>query len=317
MKKRKKILIISSFLLIVLAGLCTAGVVIGLKPAPVASVSSTEAACTLDPQTFMATVNQWRSATGASPLTYSNQLQAGATARIADMVNGQYFGHTNPVTKEQAYTAVAKFDPAASYIAEVLDGPNSAAQSITDFRNSSEHYNALINPDVHYFAAVAVYQPESWADYDNNGNVQTPAGKNHSNCLVVGEVADKSGNTTEANSTPANSAASTVTSSTKPPAPTSTNSAEVKQLACIQQTSKLVPSLTSSFSSYSSVLYAQETSIPANTPTDEHDTLMTQYYATYNDDVSNAYTYYKQSMDIYGCPITVSEPSLYTLPYKS
>lgn len=191
MKKRKKILIISSFLLIVLAGLCTAGLVIGLKPAPVASVSSTEAACTLDPQTFMATVNQWRSATGASPLTYSNQLQAGATARIADMVNGQYFGHTNPVTKEQAYTAVAKYDPAASYIAEVLDGPNNAAQSITDFHNSPEHYNALINPDVHYFAAVAVYQPESWADYDNNGNVQTPAGKNHSNCLVISEVADK------------------------------------------------------------------------------------------------------------------------------
>lgn len=176
-------------------------------------LAAIKVSCQINPQTFMATVNQWRSVTGAPALAYSSSLESGAKARLADMMQGQYYGHVNPATKEQSYTTVMKYDTAATSESEVLDSPIDPSLTMSDFKNSPEHYNALINPAYHYFGAVAVYQPESWAVYDNSGNLQAKAGVYRGNCIIIGEVADKdtSSASQAANSSPVATKIPTVT----------------------------------------------------------------------------------------------------------
>lgn len=163
-------------------------------PTTQATLAAQQSACTLDGHAFMATVNQWRSAVGSPALAYSPQLQSVAQSRIADMVQYSYYGHENPQTKQSAVAFLTPLFPPGTATDEVLDGSNNAVQSVTNFKNSPDHYQALIDAQYTYFGALAVYQPESWADYDNSGNLQTPAGKNQANCLVVGELADKPAN---------------------------------------------------------------------------------------------------------------------------
>lgn len=164
-----------------------------MAQAQAAQLAAAKAACTLDPQQFMATVNQWRAAKGVAPLQYSTQLENAAKARIADMEKYQYYGHDNPTTHIQSYTLADQYDPAATTEDEVLDAPNTAQTSITDFKNSSEHYDALIDARYKYLGFVSEYLPEQWAEYDNNGKLQLASGHPIWQCLEIGELADKIG----------------------------------------------------------------------------------------------------------------------------
>lgn len=172
---------------------------------------SAKDACTLSSQTFMNTVNEWRKAKGIAPVAYSTQLQSGAQARVADMVRYEYYGHTNPVTKAQFSTIVDKYIGTNIAESEVLDAPNTGIQSLTDFRNSPDHYDALMNANYHYFGSIAVYQQEGWSEYDNNGKLQD-AKPGTTNCIVIGEVANKI-------SSPTGSATSASTQSASIPKP--------------------------------------------------------------------------------------------------
>jgi hypothetical protein len=153
-------------------------------------------------------VNQWRAAKGVAPLQYSTQLQNAAQARISDMEQYRYYGHTNPVTKQDNGYFTQKYDPSATWWDEVLDGPNNASQALPDFKNSPEHYAALTDARENYIGVASVYYPESWNDYDNNGKLQTTSdtvilnGKTETvttpvsgdgTCIVVGQLADKVG----------------------------------------------------------------------------------------------------------------------------
>lgn len=159
----------------------------------ISTAASKEAACQLDPQTFLTTVNQWRASKGVAPLQYSTQLQSAAQARIADMEKYQYYGHTNPSTGQTSQHFIDSADPAAGYSSEILDGPNSAASSISEFMNSPEHYNAIVSDNYKYLGFVSRYLPEQWAEYDNSGKLQLAAGHPIWYCLVVGELADSVG----------------------------------------------------------------------------------------------------------------------------
>lgn len=205
-------------LTVVFVALCVVGVEI--LSAQIASSSKPVAdSCTLSAQSFMTTVNQWRTVADVPALNYSTQLETVAKDHIADMVKYSYYGHTNPVTKAVWYDLIySKYDTVATKTAEVLDGPRDAQQSLVDFKNSPEHYNALISADYSYLGVVAVYQPQSWAEYDNDGNIQAKAGAYHGNCLVLGELADKNGDSSQVKG------ASTSVSSTAPAQSTSQQS---------------------------------------------------------------------------------------------
>jgi hypothetical protein len=221
MSKRKKLAVVVLVLVLGIGIISTVSAISteNGKKHTIALQAAATSACTLDPQSFMATVNQWRASVSAPALAYSASLEAGANARLADMIAGSYYGHTN-TTKEQSYTLVMKSDLAATMESEVLDGSNNAVQSMTNFHDSPEHYNALINPKYHYFAAVAVYHPHAWAQYNNDGSLQTDAGKTSANCLVVGELADKDGNVTVSSQVTSSSSTSKATTAPIVYAPT-------------------------------------------------------------------------------------------------
>jgi uncharacterized protein YkwD len=167
-----------------------------------AQLAAQKTACTLDPTTFLNTVNQWRSAAHEQPLQYSTQLQQDAQARIVDMQQYQYWGHTNPQTKQDNGYFTQKYDPAATWWDEVLDGPSNASQSLTDFKNSQPHYTALMDSRENYIGLVAEYLPESWGVYDNTGKLITNAGVNHSNCIVLADLANNIGQAPPVSQTP-------------------------------------------------------------------------------------------------------------------
>lgn len=162
--------------------------------------TSAASACSLDAQTFLGQVNQLRTTKNVPNLQYSTQLESAAAARIADMQQNKYYGHTNPVTKEQSYTFVQHLVPGATTEGEVLDGPNSATDALADFKNSPEHYADLIGSQYTFVGVKSVYTDESWAVYDNNGALQSPAGAQHGNCTVIAELASSDSTTDPARS---------------------------------------------------------------------------------------------------------------------
>lgn len=149
--------------------------------------------CNLSPQKFVSTVNEWRVAKGVAPISYSDQLQSAASARIADMVKYKYYGHENPQTKQDNGYFTRKYDPAATWWDEVLDGPNNTTTTLSDFMNSAPHYKALTDSKINYVGLVAEYLPQSWAVYSNSGELQARAGVYRSNCIVVAQLANSVG----------------------------------------------------------------------------------------------------------------------------
>lgn len=151
------------------------------------------AVCSIDRQAFLSGVNSWRAHKGLQPLSYSTRLENAAKERISDMEQNQYYGHTNPKTKVQSYTVAFQYDKAATAAGEVLDAPNSAQESLQNFKNSPEHYAVLTDAKYNFVGFSSAHDAESWASYDNSGNLETPAGKTFDNCTVIGVVADKDG----------------------------------------------------------------------------------------------------------------------------
>jgi hypothetical protein len=153
--------------------------------------SSPANACSLNPQTFLSTVNQWRADKGVAPLQYSTQLEDAAKARIADMEKYQYYGHTNPVTKVHSYTLVGQFLPATARTAEVLDGPRIAAMSAENFKNSPDHYSLLVDSSLGYLGMISKEEGAGWASYSNDGILETDASNSVTeNCIVIADLAD-------------------------------------------------------------------------------------------------------------------------------
>lgn len=146
---------------------------------------------TLSPQAFLSTVNQWRVAKGIAQLQYSTELQNAARDHETDMVKNNYYGHTNPISKTSYPYFIRLNDSAASLGSEVLDGPESLCNALPDFKNSPEHYQTLMNPDMHYLGMVAVSTDFSPAVYDLKGNLTTPAGIDHPKYIVLADLADK------------------------------------------------------------------------------------------------------------------------------
>jgi hypothetical protein len=109
------------------------------------------------------------------------------------MVKYQYYGHLNPTTKQGYVQTIPTYDPGATIAAEVADSVNKVADSTIRFQNSLEHYQTLISSKVSYIGLYAVYSPNQWAEYDSSGNLLSPAGRFSSNCILVGDLADKIG----------------------------------------------------------------------------------------------------------------------------
>jgi hypothetical protein len=251
----------------------------------VQQLAANQEACNLDSQQFLNTVNQWREAKGVAPLQYSTQLQSAAQARVADMMKYQYYGHLNPVTHIESYTMVQQIVPAATSEDEVIDAPNKSAAAFTDFKNSSDHFNALTNGDYNYFGIVSEYIPEQWAEYDNTGKLLVASGHTVWNCVVVGELANNINQKASVN---------TVTSSAKVSEPIIPSTSGSKlldhQAECTQLELK-----------YSSEFYNAESSA--------YQTYLTySNKPAYNQALVNAYQTYSSEMSGNNCSPTMPAP---------
>lgn len=218
--------------------------------------------CNLDTTAFINTVNQWRAANGVAPLTSSSQLQTAAQNHINDMVKYQYYGHTNPQTKQGSQYFIDSSDSAAGYSGEVLDGPTSANQAITDFKNSTEHYQILTSSQYDYIGLVSVLHPENWAVYDNSGNLVSQAGQTTGNCLVVADLADKIGASTASSAQPVSQPTDSSTSAVQEELAATEQKIEKESEVCpaLQQTS--VSDAESDFTNASDEQQAYENSKP-------------------------------------------------------
>jgi hypothetical protein len=132
------------------------------------------------------------------------------------MEESKFYGHDNPFTKHDNGYFTQKYDPAATWWDEVLDGPNNASTALDDFKYSPAHFQALTDSKENYLGVVSVYYPESWASYDNTGKIQATANTSHSNCIVLGQLANKVGQTVgvSTKSSPAPALSSPSTSNT-------------------------------------------------------------------------------------------------------
>lgn len=153
-------------------------------------LAAQKSACTLTPQTFLNSVNQIRVAKGESPLTYSDELESVAQARLADMTAGAYYSHVNPTTKQGYLQVISKYDTSSTRGAEVLDAPNNATQSLTNFQTSPDHLQILTDSSLLYVGMKSVYEPENWPIYSADGVLQN-ASPGVTNCIVIADFADK------------------------------------------------------------------------------------------------------------------------------
>jgi uncharacterized protein YkwD len=151
----------------------------------------TKSTCALDYKQFTEQVNVLRLQKGLQPVILSDDLHTAAAAHISDMETAQYYGHTNPQNKHTSQYFINLNDKSAGYSSEILDGPQNAANAFDDFKNSPEHLAAILNPVYTKIGISSVQTNESYAVYDDNGNLESPAGKYHSTCTVVAELADK------------------------------------------------------------------------------------------------------------------------------
>lgn len=148
-------------------------------------------ACNINAEAFLVEVNQVRASKGLQAVTYSDQLQEAARARILDMQKNDYYGHTNPQTKQQSYDFTAKFEPSATYLGEVLDDPQQASKAFKDFVNSPEHLAIIMNKKFNYIGVASAYNASDRPSYDNDGLPQGFNGAMNEQCTVVAEFANK------------------------------------------------------------------------------------------------------------------------------
>jgi uncharacterized protein YkwD len=104
------------------------------KPKPVPSADG-----------ILVLVNEERAKVGVAPLEKSEALTRSAQAKCDDMVNNDYYGHTNPVTGKHGYEFAREHLPSALRIGEnVIMRIDSDKGAMNGWMQSDSHREAIL-----------------------------------------------------------------------------------------------------------------------------------------------------------------------------
>lgn len=136
---------------VVFGALCVSAISVNESPHVVSAQPSAQTIA-LTRSNLLQLVNEQRAKKGDNPLRLSTQLDESSQYKADDLVNRNYYSHTDPVTGKLngIDKAFALTGDLCSYIAENIDDTGSMNENanfaVTAWVNSPDHYSAMIDP---------------------------------------------------------------------------------------------------------------------------------------------------------------------------